>query len=465
MPKYSICIPTRERDVTLRSAIETVLAQAHPDFELIIQDNVSSPATHDVVDSFDDPRIRYFRSERRLAMHVNWEEALRHASGDYILFIGDDDALMPDCLERADPLLRAMDPDILAWPGHLYYWPDCPDPAHRNLLTIDNRSGSIWTDGYADDPFGSNISARYPHRPAGTLVFDSRKIAQAWYAWKGVRLYVPLYHNFVHRRIVDRIRSQFGRYFLDPTPDFASLALNAYFSKTILFYSRALSMSGHSGRSNGGTHGNSEASKKSLATFFAEANVAIEDIFRADFPPLSWIPSILYACFENVRRQAFPDDYDLPRGMKEFIYYAAGEVANQHADQQEQCREWVKYLAARHGVPSSELSFPEPKPYVRPKGIQSDAHGRVYYTHIDGHSAGLRTISQAVRLASNFSPQSDFPISQSHALHKTVKIATWLLSAHGPSGPFTRKIAYMGIQRALDAVTRRAGFGSKAGTR
>lgn len=425
MPKYSICIPTRERDATLRSSIETVLAQTHDDFELIVQDNASSPATRAVVDSFNDPRIRYFRSEERLAMHDNWEQALSRTTGDYILFIGDDDAVMPDCLERADPLLRAMDTDILAWPSHLYYWPDCPDPDHRNLLIADVRNGRLWTDGYADDPFGSNISGRYPHRPPGTLVFDSRKIAKAWYSWKGVRLYVPLYHNFVHRRVIDRVRNQFGRYFLDPTPDFASLAVNTYFSKTILFYSRALSMSGHSGRSNGGSHGSSEALEKVWETLLGEAGISVADITPEGIPSIKWIPCLLYGCMEHVRRKAFPDDTQIPNNEKDFVHYAATSVESEPPETREICRQWVFDMATRCGLRHSEIAFPPAAPQVRQHSMMNDSEGRIYYIHIDGDSAKLRSVADAVRLAANFSPQNDFPI---HA-HSTIQPKTLMRKA------------------------------------
>lgn len=411
MTKYSICIPTRERHVTLRSAIETALAQTYSDFELIIQDNFSSPETRAVVDSFNDARIRYFRSERRLPMHDNWEEALSRATGDYILFIGDDDAVMPDCLARADAVIAKMDPDVLAWTNHLYYWPDVPDPAHRNLLIADVRNGSIWRDGYADDPFGANISDDYPGRPAGTLVFDGRRIAKAWYAWKGVRLYIPLYHNLVARRVVDRVRARCGRYFLDPTPDFASLAVNAYFSKNVVFYSRSLSMSGHSGRSNGGTHGNEEALNDAFERFLEEADIGVSDLLPAGLPSIRWSPTVLFGCFEQVRRRAFADDTEIPDGIKEFIKYAATVVeAELDVSTREQGRQWVLGMADRHGIPHSELKFTPGAPFIRPSGATNDPAGRVFYINVDGNSANLSTIADAVRLASNFSIQTDFPI-------------------------------------------------------
>jgi glycosyltransferase involved in cell wall biosynthesis len=468
MPTFSICIPTRERDVTLRSTIETVLAVRHPDFEIIVQDNFSSPATAEVVKSFDDPRLRYFRSERRLAMHDNWEAALEKATGNYVIFVGDDDAVMPDCFERAEPLLKSFDPDVLAWPGHVYYWPDCPDPVRRNLLIADIRNGPIWCEGFADDPFGANISYRFVDRPPGTIVFDGRSVAKGWYAWQGARPYAPIYHGIVCRRVIDRVRARCGRYFLDPTVDFASIAVNAYFSETILFYSRALSMSGYSGRSNGGALGNAETLENSLAVFLAEAGVTIDDIFPGNVSSVMWVPSLLFGCFENVRRKAFPDDNEIPRGMTEFIRHAAAEVGSQPAEHRTRCREWVIALADQHGVSKSELKFTESTPFVRPRGVQNDPAGRAFYINVDGDSAGLHTIADAVRLASSFTLQGDYlivaPLPKTADNNVTASIGADFANIYRrmfdmPIGGIKVRGAPLTFRRLLRAAARRIQLG------
>src|SRR4051812_3222592 len=94
-PRFSIIIPTRERAATLRYALRTCLDQTFDDYEVIVSDNFSSPATKAVVDEAAAPRVRYFRTDRPLAMSDSWEFAVSHARGEYVLVIGDDDGLLP----------------------------------------------------------------------------------------------------------------------------------------------------------------------------------------------------------------------------------------------------------------------------------------------------------------------------------------------------------------------------------
>ena len=94
-PFISVIIPTRERADTLLFAIKTAFDQNSDDYEVIVSDNFSQDNTKEVVESFSDPRLVYVNSGRRLSMCDNYEFGLEHARGEYIIFIGDDDAIMP----------------------------------------------------------------------------------------------------------------------------------------------------------------------------------------------------------------------------------------------------------------------------------------------------------------------------------------------------------------------------------
>ncbi|MGL5083222.1 MAG: glycosyltransferase family 2 protein [Microcoleaceae cyanobacterium] len=61
MPKVSICIPTFNRVQLLPLAIESVLQQTEPDWELLVCDDGSNDRTAALMSQYTDPRIRYIR--------------------------------------------------------------------------------------------------------------------------------------------------------------------------------------------------------------------------------------------------------------------------------------------------------------------------------------------------------------------------------------------------------------------
>lgn len=105
--KFSITIPAYKQKY-LYEAIESCLAQTYKDFELIIVDDASPEDLKSVVDRFQDSRIRYYRNAKNCgALNVvdNWNLSLGYAHGDYVVCMGDDDRLLPNCLEEYSKLI------------------------------------------------------------------------------------------------------------------------------------------------------------------------------------------------------------------------------------------------------------------------------------------------------------------------------------------------------------------------
>ena len=61
MPLVSAAIITHNRAHYLDDAISSVLGQSFRDLELIVVDDGSTDGTPDLLDRYDDPRIRYVR--------------------------------------------------------------------------------------------------------------------------------------------------------------------------------------------------------------------------------------------------------------------------------------------------------------------------------------------------------------------------------------------------------------------
>lgn len=107
MPKFSIIIPAYKSKY-IAEAIYSSLRQSYEDYELIIVDDHSPEDLFSIISQFKDERIRYYRNDVNSgAINVvdNWNKCLDYASGEYIICMGDDDRLLPDCLKNYDELI------------------------------------------------------------------------------------------------------------------------------------------------------------------------------------------------------------------------------------------------------------------------------------------------------------------------------------------------------------------------
>ena len=62
-PAFSIVIPTYNRAHLIGKTIESMLRQEFQDFEILVVDDGSKDNTGDVVKTFTDSRIQYFKKE------------------------------------------------------------------------------------------------------------------------------------------------------------------------------------------------------------------------------------------------------------------------------------------------------------------------------------------------------------------------------------------------------------------
>lgn len=111
--KYSILIPAYKQQF-LSEAIESCLRQTVDDYEVIIVNDCSPADLDAIVRHYNDPRIKYFKNEKNNgAVDVvdNWNKCLSYASGDYVICMGDDDRLLPNCLEEYGCLIEKF-PDL-----------------------------------------------------------------------------------------------------------------------------------------------------------------------------------------------------------------------------------------------------------------------------------------------------------------------------------------------------------------
>jgi glycosyltransferase involved in cell wall biosynthesis len=87
-------------DKFVGEAINSVLNQSFKDFEFLIIDDNSTDKTYDIVNSFNDPRIKAFRNEKNFGMVFNTNSLIKKSSGKYIALINSDDSWLPEKLQK-----------------------------------------------------------------------------------------------------------------------------------------------------------------------------------------------------------------------------------------------------------------------------------------------------------------------------------------------------------------------------
>ncbi|MGH1352211.1 MAG: glycosyltransferase family 2 protein [Methyloligellaceae bacterium] len=105
-PLFSVCIPGYNSAKHIEAAIESVLTQTCGDFELLIQDDVSTDRTADIIKSFDDPRLYYKKNESNLGIFGNLNVLCKRARGEYIKILCADDMLSRNCLQTIEAVLN-----------------------------------------------------------------------------------------------------------------------------------------------------------------------------------------------------------------------------------------------------------------------------------------------------------------------------------------------------------------------
>jgi glycosyltransferase involved in cell wall biosynthesis len=105
------------------------MSQSFANWELVLVDNVSQDATPEVVNSFNDVRVRYIRHEKNEGEAAGRDAGVDHALGRYIAFLDDDDEWLPKKLERQVALFEAGSREL----GLVY----C------GVIFVDDSSGAV----------------------------------------------------------------------------------------------------------------------------------------------------------------------------------------------------------------------------------------------------------------------------------------------------------------------------------
>ena len=172
-PRLSVVIPTYNRARMVCDCVASVLAQKEVSVEVVVVDDASPDDTGARIAARfgGDGRVKYLRNARNSFQAVSRNNGARAATGDYLLFLDDDNVLRPGALAE---ILAAFDrhPEAglvaplavhrrpgcenLVWTlgSDFNRWTSQPRDAHSNLPVADLPSEPLdWPTTYSPNAF------------------------------------------------------------------------------------------------------------------------------------------------------------------------------------------------------------------------------------------------------------------------------------------------------------------------
>jgi glycosyltransferase involved in cell wall biosynthesis len=95
----TVVIPCYNQAHFLGEAIESVLEQTYPHYEIVVVDDGATDNTSEVASRYPG-KVRLIRQENR-GLSGARNTGIRHSEGEYMVFLDADDRLLPEALERA----------------------------------------------------------------------------------------------------------------------------------------------------------------------------------------------------------------------------------------------------------------------------------------------------------------------------------------------------------------------------
>ncbi len=111
----SIIIPTYKRPDVLPRAVDSVLAQSYKNIEVIVVDDndptfPERAVTEKVMEKYaDEPRVKYIKHPKNMNGSAARNTGFANSSGEYIMFLDDDDEFLPGKIEKQYALMESLD--------------------------------------------------------------------------------------------------------------------------------------------------------------------------------------------------------------------------------------------------------------------------------------------------------------------------------------------------------------------
>lgn len=100
--QLSICIPVCNFGAFIGATLDSIIAQAKDDIEIVIVDGASTDNTTEVVQQYQKlfPRLHYHRLDKKGGIDRDMAKSIEFATGEYCWLFSGDDIMLPGALAR-----------------------------------------------------------------------------------------------------------------------------------------------------------------------------------------------------------------------------------------------------------------------------------------------------------------------------------------------------------------------------
>ena len=207
-PSISIVIPTFNRPLKLKRALESCLAQTTLPFEIIVVDNGENPETKPTVEAAQSRTTTSTPIDYRPSALFDIRKALatgiEATKGDWIILLDDDDFLVPKRIENDTALIHDIDRDVCF--------------IVQDFLRIDYATELVWEHRMAEKSLGlyeALVLDSFPPPPAATWRTSAIQAHHSFHIPEGWMTDFDLYASLLPHG--DLIKSEHHGYVMDDT--------------------------------------------------------------------------------------------------------------------------------------------------------------------------------------------------------------------------------------------------------
>ena len=141
LPLVSIGLPVYNGAKLVKRAVDSLLSQDYPNFELIISDDASSDETPEICRAYahEDKRVAFYQLDRNRGEAWNSNRVFELAKGKYFMLVSQDDLRAPQFISKCVARLEANENAVLC---HTYTAAFHGEPENTSaLITHDTMEG------------------------------------------------------------------------------------------------------------------------------------------------------------------------------------------------------------------------------------------------------------------------------------------------------------------------------------